>query len=170
MPPPPFGTFPKNHPFWYPDPSLIVVIACWLRRCVFLTLCLPGCAGTVWPFQGCLCFQESTALTRFSKCSKWASLDNVRNISAILRACDRRWRWSVLPSLYRVLSVECGVWSVECPTSACSPLDHRPEAQVFKDQIFRRDSDIWLIPFQVCRKCMMARSSSAMSATTAHFS
>ena len=127
-------------------------------------MCFWPCVGTVWPFQGCLCFQESTGSTWFSKYSKWASLDNVRNISAILRACGRRWRWSVLPSLCGVLSVECGVPNI-CLLATWPPT----EAQVFKDQIFRRDSDIWLIPFQVCRKCMMARSSSAMSATTVHF-
>ena len=84
--------------------------------CLWLCVCarlVPGCAGTVWPFQGCLCFQTSTGLTWFSKYSKWASLDNVRNISAILRACGRRWRWSVLPSLFGVWSVECGVWSAQ---------------------------------------------------------
>ena len=144
-----------------------------LRRCVFLTLCLRKscawmccCAGTVWPFQGCLCFQESTGLTWFSKYSKWASLDNVRNISAILRACGRRWRWSVLPSLCGVWSVECGVPNI-CLLATWPPTGGASVQGSDLPQRFRHLVD----SLSVLQKCIHGgtRSSSAMSVATVHF-
>ena len=136
----------------------------WLCVCVSL---VPGCAGTVWPHQGCLCFQKSTGLTWFSKYSKWASLDNVRNISAILRACGRRWRWSVLPSL-------CGVWSVECGVPNICLLATWPPtggASVQGSDLPQRFQHL-VDSLSVLQKMYCGtRSSSSMKATTAtvHF-
>ena len=49
------------HPFWYPDPSLIVVI-CWLKTCVYLTLCLrKSCAWMCWD---CLAFSGLSMFPR----------------------------------------------------------------------------------------------------------
>ena len=62
----PFGTFPKIHPFWYPDPSLRIfcklkdghcnwwALGCTLVSCPLLTLaCLPancdGCSKKLHP-------------------------------------------------------------------------------------------------------------------------
>ena len=126
-----------------------------------------------WMYWDCLAFSGLSMFPReywfevFLKYSKWASLDNVRNISAILRACGRRWRWSVLPSLCGVWSVECGVPNI-CLLATWPPTGGASVQGSDLPQRFRHLVD----SLSVLQKMYCGtRSSSAMKATTAtvHF-